>query len=133
MRPVVLHDIAAAQRWIFVEMFAFTDAPVVAALTAAVKRGVEVFVIADPSQRPNHRTLIRLRAAGVHCEWYVGRGEKLHAKAMVVDGEVVVMGSANWSKSGFTRNHELDTELRDRGLANTVLLRMESDWRRAEG
>ncbi|MHB8509034.1 MAG: phospholipase D-like domain-containing protein [Candidatus Dormibacteria bacterium] len=130
VRPVVLRDIEAAKRWIFIEMFAFTDGPVVAALSHAAARGVAVFVLADPTQHPNRRTLRRLAAAGVHCEWYRGGGELLHAKAMVADGEVLVVGSANWSKSGFTRNHELDTELRDRGLAATALARMELDWRR---
>jgi phosphatidylserine/phosphatidylglycerophosphate/cardiolipin synthase-like enzyme len=61
--------------------------------------------------------------------YYHSHGELLHAKAMVVDGERLIVGSANWSRSGFTRNHELDAEFSSPSLAQTALAAMEADWR----
>jgi cardiolipin synthase len=128
VRPEVLRAVSAARRYIFIEMFAMTDSGVIAALGQAVSRGVSVFVLLDPSQHPNRRTARLLRQAGVSCRFYAGHGEKLHAKAAVFDGTTLVVGSANWSRSGFTRNHELDAVIVDTGIAGTALARMERDW-----
>jgi phosphatidylserine/phosphatidylglycerophosphate/cardiolipin synthase-like enzyme len=40
----------------------------------------------------------------------------------------VLFGSCNWSRSGFTRNHELDLMFHEPTLARTFLSRLEQDW-----
>ena len=40
----------------------------------------------------------------------------------------MLFGSCNWSRSGFTRNHELDLLVRDAMLARVFLSRLEQDW-----
>ena len=44
------------------------------------------------------------------------------------DQQTVLFGSCNWSRSGFTRNHELDLLVRDATLARVFLSRLEQDW-----
>ena len=44
----------------------------------------------------------------------------LHAKAVVVDDEVVFVTSANLTEAALDRNFELGLLVRDRGLALTV-------------
>lgn len=133
VRPEVLRAIARTRQFAFVEMFAMTDPGVIAALGDAARRGVSVYVLLDPSQHPNRRSAMLLRRAGIHCLFYTGAaaGLKLHAKAGVFDGTTLVVGSANWSRSGFGRNHELDAVVVDPGIAGAALTRMEADWRQA--
>ncbi|MDP9325667.1 MAG: phosphatidylserine/phosphatidylglycerophosphate/cardiolipin synthase family protein, partial [Candidatus Dormibacteraeota bacterium] len=128
VRPAVLAAVAAARRAVFIEMYVLTDVEVMSALSATARRGVGVWILFDPNQELNQAAASRLRQAGVMARFYRTRGEKLHAKAMVVDGQTLVVGSANWTSSGFTRNHELDAVIRSQGLAAQALARMEADW-----
>ena len=109
-------------------MFVLTDSPVIDALGARARAGVRVRVLLDPAQPLNRAAMVRLRAAGAEARFYRTRGEKLHAKAMVVDDRTLLVGSANWSRSGFTRNHELDALVLSPPLAALARARMEADW-----
>ena len=133
VRPVVLAGITSARREIFIEMYVMTDSRVIAALAAAARRGVSVFVLFDPNQDLNQLAAARLLDAGVHARFYRSHGEKLHAKAMEIDRQALVVGSANWTSSGFLHNHELDAEMDSPALAMGALARMEADWRESGG
>jgi phosphatidylserine/phosphatidylglycerophosphate/cardiolipin synthase-like enzyme len=128
VRPAVLAAIAGARGWVFIEMYVLTDVEVITALEGAARRGVPVWIVFDPNQELNQAAALRLRWAGVATRFYPTHGEKLHAKAMVVDGRTLVVGSANWTSSGFTRNHELDAVIVSEPLAAQALARMEADW-----
>jgi phosphatidylserine/phosphatidylglycerophosphate/cardiolipin synthase-like enzyme len=128
VRPAVLDAISAARRSVFIEMYVMTDSETIAALTDAARRGVSVFTLFDPNQDLNQLAAGRLRAAGAKVRFYRSSGEKLHAKAMVVDVQRLVVGSANWTSSGFLHNHELDAVIDSPGLASQALVRMEADW-----
>jgi len=125
----VVSALENAHRSIKLESFVLTDKTTLRALEDAARRGVAVQALFDPGQDLNQAAVARLRPAGVQCRFYRSSGEKLHAKAAVVDGELLVVGSANWTASGFRHNHELDAVLRSRVLAAAVAARMELDWR----
>lgn len=129
VRPVALEEIAKARSEIFIEMYVMTDSAVIAALSDAARRGVAVFVLFDPNQDLNQLAATRLRQAGVQARFYRSHGEKLHAKAMEVDRAQLLVGSANWSSSGFLHNHELDAAVESPALTEVALVRMEADWR----
>jgi len=133
IQPEVLHAIDGATGDVFLEMYVLTDAGAISALVRAAERGVAVRVLLDPEQPQNRVALQQLAGGGVVARFYRSGGELLHAKAMVVDGHVLVIGSANWSRSGFTRNHELDAVLDSPALAQAALRRMETDWRASTG
>ncbi|MDQ6846062.1 MAG: phosphatidylserine/phosphatidylglycerophosphate/cardiolipin synthase family protein [Candidatus Dormibacteraeota bacterium] len=127
--PMVLGAIAGAHRTLDVAMFTLTDAQVVAAMEAALARGVAVRVLLDPAQRASDPSAASLRAHGVAVRLYRSGGEKLHAKATIVDASTVVMGSANWTVSGFEHNHELDVAIpASPRLASSFEEQFESDW-----
>ena len=128
VRPAVIAAIDSAVSYVFIEMYVLTDAQVMATLGRAVARGVAVWILFDPNQDLNRAAATRLRAAGLNVRFYRTSGEKLHAKAMVVDGRTLLVGSANWTSSGFTRNHEFDALVSSDRLAAVVLARMEHDW-----
>jgi cardiolipin synthase len=124
----VVTSIRDARHSIEVEMFVMTDVDTIHALQEASRRGVSVQVLFDPGQDLNQAAMLQLRSAGVACRFYRTSGELLHAKTAVIDGEVLVIGSANWTASGFRHNHELDAVLRSPALASAVAARMDLDW-----
>jgi len=129
IRPLALGLIDGAAHVLDLELFVLTDTGIVHALEAAEQRGVAVRVLLDPSQPSSDAAYAALRGDGIAVRWYRSRGELLHAKAIVADGESILFGSANWSGGGFSRNHELDIELPAAPLvAAEMLAHMDLDW-----
>lgn len=120
----------ATQR-ILAEVYTLTDPAIIARLSMAHRRGVDVRVILDPNQDANRHAYELLRAANVDVRRYpVPRGVLLHAKIGLVDG-ALILGSANWTVSGLGVNHELDIKTRDPQVLATYGSRFESDWSRS--
>jgi len=129
IRAAALAAIAAARDSIDIEMFVLSDRLVLDQLVAAARRGVHLRVLLDPTQPQNADALALLHAAGATVGFYVQAGDELlHAKLGIFDGGTVLFGSCNWSRSGFTRNHELDLLVRDGSLARIFLNRVNQDW-----
>lgn len=94
------------------DAYLVTPEPVVAAFEAAARRGVEVrFLLPGNNNHPvaaasARRRYTRLMQAGAHIyEW---RGMMVHAKTVVADGEVTLVGSSNLDLLSMTRNYELN-------------------------
>ena len=129
IRAAALAAIGAAQHSIDIEMFVLSDRLVLDALGSASRRGVRVRAILDPTQPQNVAAMAELQTAGASMRLYVqGGDELLHAKLGIFDRQTVLFGSCNWSRSGFTRNHELNLLVRDATLARVFLSRLEQDW-----
>ncbi len=127
--PMVERVISTARRQLDVAMYTLTDAAVVAAMEAARARGVRVRVLLDPSERPSDPSAVSLRAHGVSVRLYRSSGELLHAKAAIADRASVVLGSANWTISGFEHNHELDVTIPDDpDIATAFEEQFAADW-----
>ncbi len=130
----VLDAIGTARRTIDVEMFVLSDHLVIDALSVAARRGVAVRVLLEESQPQNGQTISDLSAAGARARFFRPRaGEKLHAKLGIFDGATVVFGSCNWSRSGFSRNHELDLLIASAAIASVFLSRLQADWAASGG
>lgn len=128
IRARLLELIEASHREADVEVFVLSDPDVIAALGMARLRGVGVRVLLDPNQDSNSPTCSLLRRAGVQMAWFpVAAGQKLHAKAGLFDG-TLLLGSANWSVSGLSTNHELDTESADPAQTAAFRAWFDADW-----
>jgi S1-C subfamily serine protease len=57
--------------------------------------------------------------------------ENHHTKGMIVDGERVLVGSHNWSKSGVTLNRDASLLFDDREVAAYYAQAFEVDWKRS--
>jgi len=124
-----LAAIGAAQRSIDIEMFVLSDRLVLDALVSAARRGIRLRAVLDPTQAQNIAAMALLQSAGGAVRFYLQAGDELlHAKLGIFDRQTVLFGSCNWSRSGFTRNHELDLLIRDTTLARVFLSRLEQDW-----
>src|SRR2546427_4652231 len=129
IRAAALAAIRAAQRSIDIEMFVLSDRLVLEALVSAARRGVHLRVLLDPTQPQNAAAFGLLGPAGATVRFYRQvADELLHAKLGIFDAGITLFGSCNWSRSGFTRNHELDLLVREPQLARAFLSRMDQDW-----
>lgn len=129
IRDAVLDAVAGARRSIDVEMYVLSDPLVVDALEQAARHGVRVRVLLDPEQPQNLQALLQLQAAAIQARLYdASPGTKLHAKLGIFDRATVIFGSCNWSRSGFTRNHELDLVIQSSALAAAFEARIDQDW-----
>ena len=129
IRPMVLAVLGSARTSLDVAMYTLTDTAVVGAMEAARARGVAVRVLLDPSERPSDPSAAALIAHGVAVRLYRSSGELLHAKVGIADGASVVLGSANWTVSGFGHNHELDVAIPgDPAIAAAFEQQFDADW-----
>jgi phosphatidylserine/phosphatidylglycerophosphate/cardiolipin synthase-like enzyme len=129
IRAAALAAIAAARDSIDIEMFVLSDRLVLDQLAAAARRGTHLRVLLDPTQPQNADALTLLQAAGATVRFYAQAGDELlHAKLGIFDRSTVLFGSCNWSRSGFSRNHELDLLVRDDLVSRVFLGRVDQDW-----
>ena len=103
----LLSLIKNATKNIRIAMFTFTHPQIVSALIDALRRGVEVCVIVDyySGCGASKKALDLLREGKVSVNLSQGQ-QLLHHKWALIDEDVFVMGSANWTKAAFTKNDD---------------------------
>ena len=101
------------------------------ALVAAQKRGVDVDIVldkgnysqdhGDPAEAGDNREAYEyLTARGVHA-CFADVPAIVHAKALIIDSQTVILGSANWSESALTRNFEASALIHSTEVAQALL------------
>jgi phosphatidylserine/phosphatidylglycerophosphate/cardiolipin synthase-like enzyme len=102
----VVEALDSAKSEVLVQEYSFTSAPIAKALVEAKKRGVNVEVILDRSQRTERYSSADFLAhAGIPT--YIDAAHAIaHNKVMVVDRSTVITGSFNFTKAAETRNAE---------------------------
>ncbi|HEX3762832.1 MAG TPA: phospholipase D-like domain-containing protein [Kofleriaceae bacterium] len=111
--------------------------PVVAALEAAIARGVRVRFLAEVGFVKTYPdTLERLARAGAqvrHLDLKPNPGGILHAKYFVVDGHEAFFGSQNFDYRALEHNYELGARVRDPAIVGGLAAIFAADWARASG
>jgi phosphatidylserine/phosphatidylglycerophosphate/cardiolipin synthase-like enzyme len=115
----IVEVIDAAKQSIFVQAYSFTSKPIAEALVAAHKRGVKTSVILDSEQETaNYSEADFLIHEGmpplIDDEHAIA-----HNKVMVIDGEVVITGSFNFTAQAEKSNAENLLVIHDKLLAKT--------------
>ena len=128
VRRALVETMDLAKNEIVVLAFSFTDREMTEAVKRAVGRGVRVIVVLDTgmSTHPGANTA-ELRASGANVR--LSPGILLHHKLLVVDREIVVLGSANFSSGGFDRNDENVLILHASNFARAMLKEAMRCWR----
>jgi phosphatidylserine/phosphatidylglycerophosphate/cardiolipin synthase-like enzyme len=115
---MLINLISQARKSIYVAMYSFTRDGLASALVDAKNRGVEVKVIMEEEnayvQGSDYRML---KEAGVDVR-LDGNPALMHHKFMIVDGELVVTGSYNWSTAAEDRNDENFVVIRDKEVVD---------------
>ena len=95
-----------AEKYIYIPTFVITHKELAQALFEAKERGVSIKVIADAtSSGSTHSKNNELREAGISLK-YENFAGKMHTKSIIIDDEIVITGSMNFSNSGENRNDE---------------------------
>ena len=113
--------------------------PIVAALEAALTRGVRVRFLAEQGFVKTYpETLDRLAHAGAsvrHLDLKAvpGGGGILHAKYFLVDDRDAFFGSQNFDWRAIDHNYELGARVRDPAIVGGLAAIFAADWARAGG
>jgi len=127
-RSVILGLINSAHKRIEMYQEEMYDREVVDALiTAAEKRHLDIRVI-GPYREDDNGEWMTLSRHGVH----VHRIEQpfVHAKVILVDGKVALIGSMNISETSLDFNRELGLVTRDPAIMNRLQRVFAEDWQR---
>jgi phosphatidylserine/phosphatidylglycerophosphate/cardiolipin synthase-like enzyme len=113
----IVAELKAAKKTVRVQAYSFTSAPIAAAVVEAHKRGLDVQVILDKSQRSERYSSAEyLKRAGV-LVFIDDRHAIAHNKVIILDGAAVFTGSYNFTKAAEERNAENLLLIRDAELA----------------
>jgi phosphatidylserine/phosphatidylglycerophosphate/cardiolipin synthase-like enzyme len=124
----ILAAIMGAKRTILVHAYLLYSTRLTGALVRAHQRGVEVHVILDAHAQPHHppvSAVARLVAAGIAVS-LDAQHAWAHDKVMILDGEIVLTGSYNWTVAAERQNSENLLVIRDPRLAGAYT----ENWRR---
>lgn len=128
MNESILPNFKNAQKYIYIGMFYFTNKKIVTELIAAHKRGVDVKVIIDASFANNYKYYIEImRKEGLKVKvenW----GGKMHCKLAVIDDDITLTGSLNWTRSAVSFNDENFLEIKSKRIANETKNYLENLW-----
>jgi phosphatidylserine/phosphatidylglycerophosphate/cardiolipin synthase-like enzyme len=113
----VVSELEAAKSSVLVQAYSFTSTPIAKALVAAHRRGIDVRVILDKSQRSEKYSQVDFVAHAGVPTFIDDKHAIAHNKIMVIDGATVLTGSFNFTKHAEESNAENLLVIRDRSLA----------------
>ena len=114
---LIVDTLAGAHATVLVQAYSFTSDPIAQALVEAHRRGVDVEVLLDESQRTEDDARVQpLLDAGIPV-WLDAAHAIAHNKVMVIDGHTVITGSFNFTKAAEERNAENLLVIQDAALA----------------
>lgn len=120
----VVRILDAAKQSIYVQAYSFTSQEIARSLVEAHRRGVQVKVILDKSQKTEKYSSADFIAhAGIPLQ-IDSRHAIAHNKIMVVDGQTVITGSFNFTRAAEEHNAENLLVIQNRELA----ARYQENW-----
>jgi phosphatidylserine/phosphatidylglycerophosphate/cardiolipin synthase-like enzyme len=114
----VIEELGRAKKTILVQAYSFTSAPIADALVTAHRRGVAVQVLLDKSQRSEKYSSADFVAHAKVPTYIDAKHAIAHNKIMIIDNEVVITGSFNFTKAAEASNAENLLVIHDSQLAS---------------
>jgi phosphatidylserine/phosphatidylglycerophosphate/cardiolipin synthase-like enzyme len=128
----LIKQIDGAKKSIKVMAYGFTATDLAEALVRAKRRGVDVALLQDEKSAQNNReTLPILLAAGIEVR-SDGKHAIQHNKVMLIDDDIVITGSYNFTKSAENRNAENIMIIRSSYAAKRYADNWKSHWDHSE-
>jgi phosphatidylserine/phosphatidylglycerophosphate/cardiolipin synthase-like enzyme len=114
----IVYEIDSAKASIFVQAYSFTSVPIAKAIANAHKRGVHIETILDKTKNTEkYSEDDYLIHAGVQV-MLDGKHPIAHNKIIIIDGQVVITGSFNFTKQAENGNAENLLIIRDKAIAD---------------
>ena len=118
-----------AQQTMHVCVFTITNNALRDALVRAHDRGVQVKVISDDEcMKQQGSDIYDMKAYGIPCESDTDPEAHMHNKFVVIDGQVLITGSFNWTVAASGRNQENLIFLQDADLSQAYIQEFERLW-----
>jgi cardiolipin synthase A/B len=138
LKLLYLLAIAAARKTLDIQSpYLITDESTQWSLAEARKRGVHIRLLtegdmtdAKPVKFAGRADYDRLMAQGI--EVYEYQPAMMHTKAVIVDGTMAIVGSANFDNRSLELNDELNAAVFDAGLAGRLTMDFDNDLRRSK-
>jgi phosphatidylserine/phosphatidylglycerophosphate/cardiolipin synthase-like enzyme len=121
----IVKELAAAKTSVLVQAYWFTSAPIAKALVAAHQRGVRVEVILDKSRTDKDHTQADFLADKGVPTLIDDKHVTAHNKIILVDGQVALTGSFNFTGQAENQNAENLLVIRDKDVAD----RFTANWK----
>jgi phosphatidylserine/phosphatidylglycerophosphate/cardiolipin synthase-like enzyme len=102
----VVSALNGAKATVLVQAYSFTSAPIAKALVDAKRRGIDVSVILDKSQKGAHYSSADFLVHSSVPVWIDDKHAIAHNKIMIIDGRKVITGSFNFTKAAEEKNAE---------------------------
>ena len=111
-------QILSAKNSIEITIYNFTHKKIANSLKDIAKRGVKIKIIFDyeSSEKRKDKSMLYYLAKYKNISVYQIKGKlsknkkyfgKMHQKMAVIDDKTLILGSANWTHSGFGKNYEV--------------------------
>ena len=121
--------IKAAKKEIDVAAYAFSSKYLGQALSAALKRGVNIRIILDADNARKSYSLDEwLAGEGIEVRYIMVKGGNMHHKFMLIDGKRLMTGSYNFTNDSEFRNHEAAIFTNNKGLIQSFTAEFERLW-----
>jgi phosphatidylserine/phosphatidylglycerophosphate/cardiolipin synthase-like enzyme len=103
----LIHELESASQTIFISMFTLTHQDLIQSLISAKKRGVDVVLCIDfyAGRGASKGALAKLKQENIPIFFSQGQ-QLLHHKWAFIDNHTLILGSTNWTKAAFTKNHD---------------------------
>ena len=128
----IVENLGRAKSTVLVQAYSFTSAPIAKALVDAKKRGVNVQVILDKSQRTERYSSADFVAHAGIPTFIDARHSIAHNKIIIIDGRTVLTGSFNFSKAAEESNAENLLVIQDAAIAAKYSANWKSHLQHAE-
>ena len=128
----IVKELDKAKNTVLVQAYSFTSYRIAKALLDAHKRGVRVEIILDKSQRTDQyssATFLYNQGIPVKID---AQHAIAHNKIMIIDGETVITGSFNFTKSAEEKNADNLLVIRDKKLAEQYIKNWQEHGRHSE-
>lgn len=102
----IIREIDKAVKSIYVQAYSFTDRDIANALVRAAKRGVDVKVLLDKSNRNNEQSAKDIIIQNGLLLRFDSPSGIAHNKIIIIDAHTVISGSYNFSAAAYKRNTE---------------------------
>lgn len=131
--PVLRESIREAKREIYIEMYLIRPGSsrsdpvttIFSELSDARRRGVQVKVVLDRHfEKDNRRAAEHLKRAGVWDVEFESDETTDHTKLVLIDGEVMIIGSQNWTLSALAASNESAIFIKDKNVVDELRRKM---------
>ncbi len=128
----IVRNLEAARESVLVQAYSFTSEPIAEALIKAHRRGVNVQVILDKSQRTEKHSVARLLSGAGIPVFIDDKYAIAHNKVMVIDGRIVITGSFNFTRAAEESNAENLVVIQDEEIAGIYALNWQNHQARSK-